>query len=119
LSQLSKKFPIADVLEKKNIDELDVELAFQIQNRVEALPYFQKEGLPFSQDSAPNRDPTPLSKTANDTFSRNPNLMSTYSSKDGHINSKIFGKLKHREVKLPSTTVDKEKNFQALIRKKK
>lgn len=30
LSQLSKKFPIADVLEKKNIDELDEELAYQI-----------------------------------------------------------------------------------------
>jgi len=45
--------------------------------------------------------------------------MSTYSSKDGQMSSKIFGKLKHREVKLPSTTIEKEKNFQALIRKKK
>ena len=48
LSQVSKKFPISDVLERKNIEELDEELAFQIQNRVEALPYFSKEGLPFS-----------------------------------------------------------------------
>jgi len=110
LSQLSKKFPISDVLEKKNIDELDEELAYQIQNRVEALPYFSKEGLPFSQSNTNNRETTP-NAMINDTFSRNPNLMQTYSSKDGYINSKIFGKLKHREVKLPSTTVDKDKNF--------
>jgi hypothetical protein len=46
-------------------------------------------------------------------------MMTSYSSKDAHVNSKIFGKLKHRDIKMPSTTMDKKKNFNELLRRKK
>ena len=61
--------------------------------------------------------------------SRNPNLMNTYSSKMNHMvdgnyvlesaNDRIFGKLKHRESRLPSTALDKEKNYSSMVKQKK
>lgn len=67
---------------------------------------------------------------SNDTdyVSRNPNLMSTYSSKMNQMyegaqimesNNRIFGKLKHRESKMPSTAGEKDKNWKSIVKQKK
>ena len=63
-----------------------------------------------------------------DSFSRNPNLMNTYTSNMNQLNegaqimesnNRIFGKLKHRENKLPSTAGEKDKNWRSIVRQRK
>ncbi len=63
-----------------------------------------------------------------DSISRNPNLMNTYSSKMNQLNEgaqimetnqRIFGKLKHRENKMPSTAGEKDKNWKSIVKQKK
>lgn len=107
MSQLSKKFPISDVLEKETCQELDEELALQIHARqftssksaIKMQRYFSGEHLTTAEES-PGKSPI------NNTMVQ--------------MNPRIFGKLKYRETKITTTALDQRtKQQRNFVREKK
>lgn len=132
MSQLSKKFPISDVIEKSTIRELDEELAWHIQARL--IPTKSNQMIKRYFSSASVNDHTvvspivPKDESKVPDYSRNGcELLNTLSSsklKDPIItaagNANIFGKLKYREQRIPSTALENSRvNRSSFIQEKR